>query len=309
MGYTVDSALVRPWWTNPGWACCMLDIGPHHQPYCWWFRNPANQLRLVVYPIIYRVLYIPGGSRWCRISSINHIIENMVFVSSCLSRKTSTRSSNRSRQLNCDGTWKITGRKKPSKPSLYEFWGFVHVSSRVVLNLEVKPAIKRNRPLELLMKSIPTPMMVVGTTKVDHLFNGLRVNFFPKDHWTLKTGYFEDQNTPASYSFFHPSIGGSFRSLGLETKTPRPTPERSCDLLPIAVLNSPLEASSDGGKGWWKVTLPEVPSTWRYCWRIHWLNELKMYFSYWTWWIFLLKMLVFNRGFFVYRKLLKMNGA
>ena len=24
-------------------------------------RNPANQLRLVVYPIIYRVLYIPGG--------------------------------------------------------------------------------------------------------------------------------------------------------------------------------------------------------------------------------------------------------
>ena len=24
-------------------------------------RNPANQLRLVVYPIVYRVLYIPGG--------------------------------------------------------------------------------------------------------------------------------------------------------------------------------------------------------------------------------------------------------
>ena len=24
-------------------------------------RNPANQLRLVVYPIICRVLYIPGG--------------------------------------------------------------------------------------------------------------------------------------------------------------------------------------------------------------------------------------------------------
>ena len=31
-------------------------------------RNPANQLRLVVYPIIYKVLYIPGGAR---ISSIN----------------------------------------------------------------------------------------------------------------------------------------------------------------------------------------------------------------------------------------------
>ena len=25
-------------------------------------RNPANQLRLVVCPIIYKVLYIPGGS-------------------------------------------------------------------------------------------------------------------------------------------------------------------------------------------------------------------------------------------------------
>ena len=26
-----------------------------------WFRNPANQLRLVVYPVIYRVLYMSGG--------------------------------------------------------------------------------------------------------------------------------------------------------------------------------------------------------------------------------------------------------
>ena len=25
-------------------------------------RNPANQLRLVVYAIIYKVLYIPGGA-------------------------------------------------------------------------------------------------------------------------------------------------------------------------------------------------------------------------------------------------------
>jgi len=29
---------------------------------CWWFRNPANQLRLVVYPITFRVLYIPSGA-------------------------------------------------------------------------------------------------------------------------------------------------------------------------------------------------------------------------------------------------------
>ena len=31
-------------------------------------QNPANQLRLVVYPIIYEVFLHP---RWCRISSIN----------------------------------------------------------------------------------------------------------------------------------------------------------------------------------------------------------------------------------------------
>ena len=30
--------------------------------YCWWFRNPAAQPRPVVHPIIYRVLYIPGGA-------------------------------------------------------------------------------------------------------------------------------------------------------------------------------------------------------------------------------------------------------
>ena len=34
----------------------------HMASYCWWFRNLANQLRLVVYPIILRVLYIPCGA-------------------------------------------------------------------------------------------------------------------------------------------------------------------------------------------------------------------------------------------------------
>ncbi len=28
-------------------------------------RNPANQLRLVVFPIIYKVLDIPGGAGFC----------------------------------------------------------------------------------------------------------------------------------------------------------------------------------------------------------------------------------------------------
>ena len=32
------------------------------QSNCWWFRNPANQLRLVVYLSVYRVLYIPSGA-------------------------------------------------------------------------------------------------------------------------------------------------------------------------------------------------------------------------------------------------------
>ena len=32
-------------------------------PYCWWLRNLANQLRLVVSPNSYKVWYIPGGDR------------------------------------------------------------------------------------------------------------------------------------------------------------------------------------------------------------------------------------------------------
>ena len=36
----------------------------------------------------------------------------------------------------------------------------------------------------------------------------LKIYCLPKDHWTLKTGYFEDP-TPASYRFVHPSIGRS----------------------------------------------------------------------------------------------------
>ena len=39
---------------------------------------------------------------------------------------------------------------------------------------------------------------------------GMRKNIYPypKDHWTLKTGKFEEP-TPASYRFRAPSIGGS----------------------------------------------------------------------------------------------------
>ena len=37
------------------------DVPVSMRCYCWWFRNPANQLRLAVYPIIHRVLYIQSG--------------------------------------------------------------------------------------------------------------------------------------------------------------------------------------------------------------------------------------------------------
>ena len=36
--------------------------------YCWWFRNPANQLRLVVYPIICKAFIHP---RWSTVSGIS----------------------------------------------------------------------------------------------------------------------------------------------------------------------------------------------------------------------------------------------
>ena len=33
--------------------------------YCWWFRNPAKTVEgMVVYPVIYQVLYIPGGAEF-----------------------------------------------------------------------------------------------------------------------------------------------------------------------------------------------------------------------------------------------------
>ena len=39
------------------------------QNYCWWFRNPANQLRLAVYPTIYsRFIH----SRWLAVGLLNH---------------------------------------------------------------------------------------------------------------------------------------------------------------------------------------------------------------------------------------------
>ena len=42
-----------------GWCSEALRL----PSYCWWFRNPAHQLIWqIVYPSIYRVLYIPNGA-------------------------------------------------------------------------------------------------------------------------------------------------------------------------------------------------------------------------------------------------------
>ena len=82
-----------------------------------------------------------------------------------------------------------------------------------------RPSTK-NRPLELLMKSIPTPMMVVFHQSRPLNLKGLwgfpRVNLFPKDHWTLKSLVILRTKTPLRHT-----ASFTFRSLGLEKKSPR----------------------------------------------------------------------------------------
>ena len=54
--------------------------------YCWWLRNPANQLRLVVFPIIYRFIGFQHHPRWLfGISAINsltyhHILPDVFWL-------------------------------------------------------------------------------------------------------------------------------------------------------------------------------------------------------------------------------------
>ena len=58
------------WLSEKMWFLFLLPLERWNQKQlwknsnCWWFRNPANQLRLVAYPIIYRVLNIPSGWPW-----------------------------------------------------------------------------------------------------------------------------------------------------------------------------------------------------------------------------------------------------
>ena len=70
-------------------------------------KNPANQLRLVVYPIplyIYKVLDIPGGDR--RISSINSMYSE-VFAETYKKRTTAS-----FKQSPLQGAWRIITFRK-----------------------------------------------------------------------------------------------------------------------------------------------------------------------------------------------------
>ena len=54
----------------------------------------------------------------------------------------------------------------------------------------------------------------MGGGKIPGTFWG-PISFHPKDHWSLKTGYFEDQNTPVFFKFkpFHWRVLGILRAL------------------------------------------------------------------------------------------------
>ena len=52
VGRSFPFEMVLFWWTCSSGVYFVAEW----INYCWWFRNPANQLRLVVYPTIYKVL-------------------------------------------------------------------------------------------------------------------------------------------------------------------------------------------------------------------------------------------------------------
>ena len=74
----------RPGIPNYTFIChdCILlrGVDPNYISYCWWFRNLANQLRLVVYPIVCRVFYIPSGTGFLPSTVINIVIPYVTLV-------------------------------------------------------------------------------------------------------------------------------------------------------------------------------------------------------------------------------------
>ena len=57
--------------SSTGWAWMQGVLGSYEN-YAWWQKSGIHQLRLVVYPVIYKVFLHP---RWCRISSINNFLD------------------------------------------------------------------------------------------------------------------------------------------------------------------------------------------------------------------------------------------
>ena len=111
--------------------------------------------------------------------------------------------------------------------------------SLVSHHLKLRRSFKRTKKSSTLerysrYKTTPSTTVVAGNLLKENHLSGFSLwqpfLNFPKDHWTLKTGYFEDP-TPASFRFFHPSIGGS-KILRVPTKkndpnrNPKPAPKR-----------------------------------------------------------------------------------
>ena len=70
-------------------ACRLLvDVQLNMVNYCWWLKSGDHQLRLVVYPIIHRVSYIPGGCLRFQPSTVstrvNHVQNEISFIKSSL---------------------------------------------------------------------------------------------------------------------------------------------------------------------------------------------------------------------------------
>ena len=110
-GTSIDPTQV-PQWMREVWDILLMD---------WWFRNPANQLRLVVSPIIYRVFLHP---RLCRISSVNTM--RWFYVS-----KSSEPSCNAYCKLNINKTMVFL----ETSGSSHEFLSTMHQINRKMLGM------------------------------------------------------------------------------------------------------------------------------------------------------------------------------
>ena len=58
-----------------------VGAGFNYNSYCWWKKAGAHQLRLLVYPVIYRALCIPGGAGFLPSTvSCSPLLDEMIQV-------------------------------------------------------------------------------------------------------------------------------------------------------------------------------------------------------------------------------------